>query len=237
MITSLRAFARRVWKRLLNWNETIFVRRYGKAYRHMQSFREVEGFLTDPEAMFLHDTAQSIRAVSPVVVEIGSFLGKSSVAISHALADKPGAKLYCVDPFDASGDAFSAPTYQSHQERVGNDLFAAFQSNIHRYGKPHVIEVMRGYSYDVVKNWTKPIDFIFIDASHDYDDVLRDFQEWSPHVKLGGIVAFHDVRLDRRHMDLSGPAQVVRDHVFQQSAWELVTQPLTDSIFAVRRRA
>jgi MMP 1-O-methyltransferase len=237
MTSLLRTLSRKGWKRLLTWNDTPFVRKYGKAYREMQTFREVEGFLSEREAMFLYDTAKAVTAPAPVVVEIGSFLGKSSVAISHALAGKSGAKMYCIDPFDASGDAFSTPTYQVHQERVGHNLLAAFQANIRKYGRPELIEAIQGYSYDVVKGWNKPIDFLFIDAAHDYEDVLHDFTEWAPHVKIGGIIAFHDVRLELHSMDLSGPAQVVRDHLFKNPAWEAVTEVLADSIYAVRRRS
>ena len=43
---------------------------------------------------------------------------------------------------------------------------------------------------DVV--WTKPIDFIFIDAGHDEANVKPDVEKWIPFVKSGGYVSFHD---------------------------------------------
>jgi hypothetical protein len=57
----------------------------------------------------------------------------------------------------------------------------------------HIAEPVKGYSYDVVQTWKRAIDVLFIDASHDYEAVHRDFQLWSPFVKVGGIVAMHDV--------------------------------------------
>jgi cephalosporin hydroxylase len=39
----------------------------------------------------------------------------------------------------------------------------------------------------------RQIDFWFIDADHSYDGVKRDFELFSPLVRAGGIVAFHDV--------------------------------------------
>jgi predicted O-methyltransferase YrrM len=42
----------------------------------------------------------------------------------------------------------------------------------------------------------RPVDFLFIDADHSYDSVKRDFELWSPLVRSGGIVAFHDVKPD-----------------------------------------
>lgn len=40
--------------------------------------------------------------------------------------------------------------------------------------------------------WDKPIDFLFIDAGHDEDNVKPDCERWIPFVKSGGYVAFHD---------------------------------------------
>ena len=37
------------------------------------------------------------------------------------------------------------------------------------------------------------IDFLFIDGDHNYDAVQRDFELYSPLVRSGGIVAFHDI--------------------------------------------
>lgn len=39
------------------------------------------------------------------------------------------------------------------------------------------------------------IDFMFIDGDHLYEPVKRDFELYSPLVRKGGIVAFHDVRI------------------------------------------
>ncbi len=38
-----------------------------------------------------------------------------------------------------------------------------------------------------------PIDFLFIDADHDYPSVSTDFKVWSPHVRSGGLIGFHDI--------------------------------------------
>ena len=38
-----------------------------------------------------------------------------------------------------------------------------------------------------------PYDFLFIDADHTYPSVLADWNNYSPMVKEGGLVAFHDI--------------------------------------------
>jgi|AntRauTorckE6833_2_1112554.scaffolds.fasta_scaffold03931_5 predicted O-methyltransferase YrrM len=40
---------------------------------------------------------------------------------------------------------------------------------------------------------TKKIDFIFLDGDHSYEGVKKDFEMYSPLVKKGGVIAFHDV--------------------------------------------
>jgi len=37
------------------------------------------------------------------------------------------------------------------------------------------------------------LDFLFIDADHTYEGVKRDFEMYSPLVRRGGVVAFHDI--------------------------------------------
>ena len=42
----------------------------------------------------------------------------------------------------------------------------------------------------------RPVDFVFIDADHSYEGVRQDFERFSPLVRPGGIVAFHDIAGD-----------------------------------------
>lgn len=39
----------------------------------------------------------------------------------------------------------------------------------------------------------KEVDFLFLDADHTYEGVKKDFEMYSPLVKNGGIIAFHDI--------------------------------------------
>ena len=58
-------------------------------------------------------------------------------------------------------------------------------------GKPVIFHI--GQSIDMakeVKNET--LDFVYIDALHDYDSVMEDLRAWYPKVKNGGYVAGHD---------------------------------------------
>lgn len=39
----------------------------------------------------------------------------------------------------------------------------------------------------------RPLDLLFIDGDHSYDSVARDFELYSPLVRPGGLIAFHDI--------------------------------------------
>ncbi len=50
-------------------------------------------------------------------------------------------------------------------------------------------------SFDRVRNLLcgAPLDFLFIDGDHSYPGVKRDFELYSPLVRQGGLIAFHDI--------------------------------------------
>ena len=37
------------------------------------------------------------------------------------------------------------------------------------------------------------VDFLFIDGDHSHEGVKKDFEMYSPLVRKGGIIAFHDI--------------------------------------------
>jgi cephalosporin hydroxylase len=52
----------------------------------------------------------------------------------------------------------------------------------------------------------KELDFLFIDGDHTYEGVKKDFEMYSPLVKKGGIIAFHDiVNNDPARLDIEVP--------------------------------
>ena len=50
----------------------------------------------------------------------------------------------------------------------------------------------------------KRLDFLFIDGDHTYNGVKRDFEMYSPLVRSGGMIAFHDIAPHRQNEDCQG---------------------------------
>ncbi len=121
-------------------------------------------------------------------VEIGSWKGKSSAFMAVEIANSNKAiEFYCVDTWLGSSE---------HKDMEGIDrLYDQFLNNmrpLERYYK-----AIRKTSLEAAEQFEDAsLDFVFIDASHEYEDVKRDIMAWLPKVKKGGVLAGHDYYLD-----------------------------------------
>lgn len=74
------------------------------------------------------------------------------------------------------------------------DVYGIDINNELHAGHPMLKKVnfIHAASNDAVKRWTLPIDVLFIDGDHTYEGVKDDWDNFSPFVKPGGVVYFHD---------------------------------------------
>lgn len=109
--------------------------------------------------------------------EIGVCRGAYSKILCHF---NQGLKIKCVDPW--------TPFRTNSQERQER----RYIRTLHRL-KPYDAEIIRKTSMEAVRNVEdKSLDFVYIDAMHEFDFVMMDIIAWSDKVKQGGIVAGHD---------------------------------------------
>ena len=201
----------------------------GLRYARLLPYLSIDGWLTVDEAIALYELARSVPDREPVVVEIGSWQGKSSVVLGIGLKSKQGATLYCVDPFDASGDGSSEKDYQKRRGELVGFLRERFLSNLQQTGVREMVKVLQGYSHEVVEGFDQSIDLLFIDGDHDYESVLRDFRDWTPMVAEGGVLCMHDVG----NPLVPGPQQVVVEEMRRSPVWGEHRQ--VDSLFIARK--
>lgn len=49
-------------------------------------------------------------------------------------------------------------------------------------------------SVELAKQWkSEPLDFIYLDSSHAYEQTVKEIDAWMPHLTVGGWFVFHDV--------------------------------------------
>lgn len=127
-----------------------------------------------------------------VFVEVGAWLGKSTAYMGQLLRDNPECMVdfYTVDTWKGSphDDAFAGAL-----ELHGGDVYNAFVENMEKCGVAEFVIPLRMTSVEAAKGFAdESLDFVFIDAAHDYDSFSADLRAWLPKVKLRGIIAGHD---------------------------------------------
>lgn len=119
-------------------------------------------------------------------VEVGVYRGAFSATI---LERWEGDILYSIDPW-------------KHQEGVLLDR-SNVQDDEHHEAYRECVELLRkfGPRSHIIRDFSvsastdffdKTLDFVYLDARHDYRSVTNDLNAWWPKVKVGGILAGHD---------------------------------------------
>ena len=146
----------------------------------------VEGWLSEGQAKRLWDAA---RRVPPggLVVEIGSFRGRSAIVMASALAD--GARLIAIDPH-AGGDR--GPQEIAPEAERGEADRAAFGANLRAAGVEDRVAHVRLMSSDAHDAVTDPIDMLYVDGAHRFGPARDDIVRWGARVRDGGTMLVHD---------------------------------------------
>ena len=59
------------------------------------------------------------------------------------------------------------------------------------------LTILEGVSWKMAEQVKdKSLDFVFIDASHDFDSVIKDLIAWAPKVRHKGILCGHDINME-----------------------------------------
>lgn len=124
-------------------------------------------------------------------VEVGSWKGHSIISLAKALLEKGDHfELFAVDLWN--------------KLPKDNELWTEFPEQIPLLYKIYTYNLakaqVRGHVFDLINASDKAadffengtVDFVFLDASHDYEAVKRDIEAWKPKLRKGGILAGHD---------------------------------------------
>jgi predicted O-methyltransferase YrrM len=149
------------------------------------------GYLHDTDGPALHRLA--LTCTGPFL-ELGSFAGKSTLWIGDA-AEQVGTVLFAVDwhrgsPEMAPGEACHIP--EAVDPSTGrHDTLRLLRATIEEAELEETVIPVVGDSQTVGRHWGTEIGFLFIDACHDAP-VMDDYLLFSPHVRPGGLLLFHD---------------------------------------------
>lgn len=162
-------------------------------------------------------------------VEVGTYRGEFA---QHLLNHWPG-HLTCVDPWVHQTD---------WDDLLNHDDFGmemCYQNTLERLA-PWIREgrctILRAASVTVAHDWLTsmasllpgklPVDWVYLDARHDYDHAAQDIAAWWPIVRAGGVLAGHDYLDTVRGPTVFGVKRAV-DEFGDREALMVQTTPLT----------
>ena len=156
-----------------------------------EHYKTIPGWFNCPE-LYLNMVIKADVEHDATFVEIGCWKGKSSAYMAEqiSLSGKP-IKLYCVDTWKGT------ITEQHHQvdpDVVNDKLFEVFTNNLSPFAGFYI--PIRSLSVEAATQFSdNSLDFVYIDASHEYEDVKADIEAWLPKVKVGGTIAGDDYNM------------------------------------------
>jgi cephalosporin hydroxylase len=209
-------------------------------YKPVDAGQEVSSKLAHPFFAFTglrplasehsHSEDQVIRKYAELagntIVEIGVAEGGSAVSTRESMSAH--ACLYLIDPYLSGKIPFLSMTFLVAQKAVNSVQNGS-------------VVWIKEFSFNAIQEWDrgKTIDLLFIDGDHSEEGCLKDWEEWSPYVRVGGYVMFHDARLfpGGWPIESDGPVKVVnklfREQPFNEQ-WKIVEE--VNSVVAVQKQ-
>jgi predicted O-methyltransferase YrrM len=181
--------------------------RLGRLGWTMWQSRRVTGWTRGEEAVRLAQVAHDLGEKA-TIVEIGSFLGCSTILLAGARKLRGSGKVHCVDPFDVSGDSFSVPVYDVIVGPRRATLRSRFERNLSRAGIRRWVEIHQGRAAEVARTWNSPVDMLFLDGDQSMEGVQAAYDAWSPNLLPGAVLALHNSRPGYRREAHDGHARL-----------------------------
>ena len=143
----------------------------------LRNYGKLIGQMSNPTIKTRIDLAKHFEQLGfKVGAEIGVAEGTYALELCKAI---PGLKYYGVDTWPVGGRHLIRARYKLAKNTLA----------------PYDATLIRKTSMEAVKDFEKAsLDFVYIDATHYFDDVVKDIIEWTKKVKKGGIVSGHDYR-------------------------------------------
>ena len=150
---------------------------------------ELPGWLSYEEGETLYDLAKACTGRG-VIVEIGSWRGKSTTCLGLGSRAGKEVKIFAVD-------------------RHTEGTFPDWQRNVEAAGVNDLVTPIKGLSQELAADFEQPIELLFIDGAHQYELVKQDFERWVPKVVENGVVVMHDTT------SFDGVKQVAEEEMYR----------------------
>lgn len=156
-----------------------------------EPYKSIRVLPQDPYGWFSAANKQKIEELikernPKTIVEIGSWMGVSTIFMASIAAED--STVYAVDHWLGS---LEHRTEEEYQKKLPI-LYQQFLSNVIHANLTHKIVPLRMSSLEAANTLNIEPDFIYIDGSHEEEDVYNDIMAWYPKLKQGGILCGDD---------------------------------------------
>jgi predicted O-methyltransferase YrrM len=145
-------------------------------------------------------------------VEIGCWKGRSTIFMADQIKSSgKDIKFFATDLWEP---------FRQEDGILFHSTMEEFLNNIEPVKE--MITVIKGSSHETHKQFEDAsIDFLFIDANHDYEMVIKDIQFWLPKVKPHGVIAGHDYQFNgvRKAVDEMFMGRINLKYYESTSSW------------------
>lgn len=153
--------------------------------------------------------ADSARMGNGTIVEIGAYQGGSTIALAMGIQEAGRGKVTSIDPHLPATGVYGGK-FSQEDHRI-------YLDNLEHFGVAPWVSHLCTDSNNAAKDWTSPIDLLWVDGDHSYEGVASDITRWVPLVRDQGVVIFDDVEPG------SEVEAAIRDHL-SFSRFRLVEQ-------------
>lgn len=151
---------------------------------------------------FILDKCRKCENSPYIIVEIGTKFG-GTFHIWNRIVEQHSKKGLCVS-VDMSDGGLHGGISEDEMDDRDVKFSERFRFSKFIRGDSHKFEThykVRDVINTDIRPWSGTIDFLFIDGDHSYRGVKDDFEMYSPFVKKGGCIAFHDIVISPKHHD------------------------------------
>ena len=148
----------------------------------LPGFDAIAGLPTADEAEQLFYTAAAV--VSGCIVEVGSYRGRSTLALCAGSSAGTRRPVYAVEPHEQPAGTWGA--------KVGPKDRAAFFRNFLKAGLVRHVRLLNAPSAVVAAGWKEPVGLLCLNGEDRNASAEANFAAWQPHLAPGATVAFYD---------------------------------------------
>lgn len=185
--------------------------------------KQSPGLIENPCRDVLIDFASKVPA-GQVVVELGSFKGRSTAHLALGSSKGNGVQVHAFDPFEDADEvdpdyAATAASIAQYREPSTRE---AFEKHMIETGAGEFVTAHRATAVDGAKSWKGPkVGLLFVDALHDYDSVFNDLKAWLPKMAAEAVIVLHDTDDLRYQVNEAAEAAFTRTPTLAKKwAWD-----------------